>query len=51
MNSQRNEPAHWLSARSNVEVNGARRQGALAARRNMGSRRCAARVPCRSASG
>ena len=35
----------------NVEVTGARRYGTLAARRNMGNERFAARVPCRSASG
>jgi hypothetical protein len=35
----------------NVEVTGPRRHGALAARRNMDSERCAARVPCRSGSG
>ena len=35
----------------NVEVTGARRRGALAARRRIDSERLAARVPCRSASG
>ena len=36
---------------SNVEVTGARRRGALAARRKIDNGRFAARVPCRSASG
>jgi hypothetical protein len=37
--------------RPNVEVTGARRHGALAARRMICRQRFAARVPCRSASG
>jgi hypothetical protein len=40
-----------FNAMPNVEVTGARRRGALAARRMMDSERLAARVPCRSASG
>ena len=47
-------PAHATTSmgfHGNVEVTGARRQGALAARRMIDKGRCAARVPCRSGSG
>jgi hypothetical protein len=48
---ERTDTCASADVRPNVEVTGARRRGALAARRRIDSERLAARVPCRSASG